>query len=185
LQQGIFVPACGINIYQNAGKAFSKGIELQMAALLTEGVTAGVGADYLKSRITQSDVFGLPVGTPFTLAPKYKVAADLTYRRPLPLADGRWSLFGRADFSYQDKTLFDFNNNIGSVQPAYQTLNLRLGLMSRRLDLVAFADNVTDEKAVLFDSSLANGFPVPLGTNNRRIRPLRPPTFGLMITLRY
>ncbi len=185
LQQNIVVPACGTGFLQNAGRAVSKGVELEVAAVLPAGLTASAALNYMNSEITESNVFGLPEGTAFTLAPDLKAAFSLTYQRPLRVSAGRWSLFGRADYSYQDGTLFDFNGTHGSIQPAYSTLNLRLGVVSERLDVVAFADNVTDEDAILFDDTFANSFAVPLGTQNRRIRPLRPPTFGLTVTIRY
>ncbi len=185
LQQGIFIPACGTGIFQNAGKAESKGLEVNMAAVLTEGLTLGAAASFMDSEITESDVFGLPEGTELTLAPDLKAAVNLTYEKPLSMHSGRWSFFGRVDYTYQDDAMFDFNNTPSSFQPSYQTLGLRAGLTSERWDIIAFADNITDEDAILFDLTLVNGFVVPLGTDNRRIRPLRPPTYGVTFTVRY
>jgi iron complex outermembrane receptor protein len=185
LQQAIFLPVCGIGIFQNAGKAESKGLEINLAAVLTEGLTLGTAFAFMDSEITESDALGLPVGTQLTLAPEFKGAVNLTYERPLSMDAGRWSFFGRMDYTYQDDALFDFNNSLSSTQPSFHTLGLRAGLTSERWDIIAFADNVTDEDAMLFDLTLVNGFVIPLGTDNRRIRPLRPPTYGVTFTVRY
>jgi outer membrane receptor protein involved in Fe transport len=183
LQQN-FLLQCGTPLAVNAGKARSYGAELSVEARPIKGLSLGFAAGYLNSRISESDPRStLRVGDRFTLAPKWMFAANGQYSFALGA-----SLNGylRADYQHQSGTKFDFQNIPSSRKPAFDVVNARAGIISGRWEAALFVDNLFDEESILADFSLGSaGSPVPIGSDNRRIRPFTPRTIGLNVSMRY
>jgi outer membrane receptor protein involved in Fe transport len=102
LQQ--LVPMALFSYIANAGAARSEGFELELSALLREGLTLGLNAAYNDARLVgpqplQTDPTAqLHDGDPLANVPKWTTAANLTYARRL---GDQWSLRARLDGSYQ------------------------------------------------------------------------------------
>lgn len=183
LQQA-FQFQCGMALSVNAGKARSYGAELAIDARPVDGLSLGLAAGYLNSKITESDSRSiLQEGDGFTLAPKWTFAGNGQYSFPM---GGGFDGYLRADYQYQSATKFDFQGLPSSRKSAFEVVNARIGITSDRWDAALFVNNLFNEEAVLADLTLGiAGTPVPLGSDNRRIRPFTPRTIGLNFAIRY
>ncbi len=182
--QQTYMFQCGMGLRVNAGKARSYGAELSVQAQPVQGLTLGAAAGYLNTKITESDPRSiLGEGDSFLLAPKWTFAANGQYSFPVGT---KLSGYVRADYQYQTRTKFDFQGLTSSGKPAFEVVNARAGIVSDRWEAVLFVDNVLNEDAILADNSLgAAGMAVPLGSDNRRIRPFTPRTIGINVNVRY
>lgn len=183
--QQYYLLQCGAALFVNAGKARSYGAEVAIDAQPVEGLSLGLAGGYLDTEITQSDPRSfLRAGDGFTLAPKWTFAANAKYG--FNIGSGL-NAYLRADWQYQTKTKFDFQNSPVSPKPSFQVVNLRTGLVSDRWDLALFVDNLFNEEAILADLTyaVAGGVVVPIGTDNRRIRPFTPRTIGVNMSMRF
>jgi iron complex outermembrane receptor protein len=183
--QQYYLLQCGATLFVNAGKARSYGAELAIDARPADGLSLGLAAGYLNTEITESDPRSLlRVGDGFTLAPKWTFAANTKYGFNI---GSSLNAYVRADWQYQTKTKFDFQNTPTSAKPSFQVVNLRTGLVSDRWDVSLFVDNLFNEEAILADLTyaVAAGVVVPLGTDNRRIRPFTPRTIGVNMSMRF
>ncbi len=183
LQQAILVPSCGISVTQNAGSARSFGFETELSAELAEGLMFSVAYGYLDSKITESDIGGLPEGSSFTLAPDHSIATSLSYSAPLPGSMSDFDGFVRVDYTYQSDTTFNFLQNFTSPQPAFDTINLRAGIFREDWQVSVFAENVANERAILADTTAlqVGGASRVLGTESRNVRIMRPRTIGVSL----
>ncbi|MDT9598752.1 TonB-dependent receptor domain-containing protein [Sphingosinicella rhizophila] len=185
--QQLFLLSCGVGFNVNAGKARSYGAELSIEARPAEGLTLGFAGGYLNTRITEGDPRAtLQVGDSFNLSPKWMFAANGEYRFPLDGIGEGLNGYLRADYQYQGRTTFDFQNAPTSQKPSLDVVNARMGLVSDRWEAALFVDNLFNEESILADFTLsAVGTPVPIGTNNRRIRPFTPRTIGINVSVKY
>jgi iron complex outermembrane receptor protein len=149
-------------LYVNAAASTIYGADLQLTALLAEGLTGSIGAAYTHGRYDEfpnSQARNLDVTSPAYLqvvagsdasdnpmmrTPEYAVTASIGYDRPL--SEG--SLRLGADYYYTDSFYFDPNKQF--EQGSYGLLNLRAGWVSpqEHFNVTAFWTNVTDEEYV-------------------------------------
>lgn len=183
--QQIYLFQCGSAISVNAGKARSYGAELAVEAQPVDGLSLGMAAGYLNTKILESDPSAaLRVGDSFALAPKWTFAANVKYG--FPVGDGL-DAYVRADWQHQTRTKFDYQNTGPSQKPGFHVVNARAGLNAGRWEAALFVDNLFNEEAILadFTYAVAAGAVVPLGSDNRRIRPFTPRTIGLNVSMRF
>jgi iron complex outermembrane receptor protein len=183
--QQYYILQCGSALFVNAGKARNYGAEVAIDAQPVDGLSLGLAVGYLDTKITQSDPRSLlRAGDDFTLAPKWTFAANAKYGFSLGAG---LNAYIRGDWQHQTKTKFDFQNSPISPKPGFTVVNLRTGLVSGRWDAALFVDNVFNEEAILadFTYAVAGGVIVPLGTDNRRIRPFTPRTIGVNMSMRF
>lgn len=140
----------------NAAVAESKGIEIELAAILADGLDLTVAYGYTDAEY--SDFAGAtPDGQDFTgndleLAPKNSFSTSLQYATPVT---DSWNLFARAEYVYRSAQYSDAGNTDAIRGDSYGLVNGRLGF-STQDDLVGinfWVRNLMDE-----DYAIVRGF---------------------------
>jgi iron complex outermembrane receptor protein len=136
----------------SAGDSNTKGLELDGAYRLGTHWTLGGNAAYADSEITKALGEALPLrffgitdakGFQFPLVPKFSAAAFAQYEAPLN--DSR-SWFVRTDMTYIGKR-YDSIVDLAYVPGQFRT-NLRGGLRAGKWELIAFVNNLFDDKTL-------------------------------------
>ena len=141
-------------------------------------VSVGFNSSELRSTVTStaadgsvSVVSGIEAGSRLPSVPQFQAAAAATYQWPiksnaLAYVTGTYQHIGSRFTQVGDQDLGTLNllsfgaNTIGAPLtattfsydpklPAYDILNLRLGVLKGRLDVALYANNLTDERAYL------------------------------------
>ena len=136
-------------------KARVTGLEIDFRTLLTDSLTVSGSLGIMNAEITSDELteyydvntgaVALTVnnrGNTLPDTPEASFNLALTYEQPV---FGHTSLFARAAYRYVDKMYFDTENYIENAG-ASGYLDLRLGLRSEGWSIVAFGDNLTDER---------------------------------------
>lgn len=122
----------------NAAKGTSKGIELDLEALLSDEITLFSSVGFNK---TTFDEFvnneGDHSGNYNTFAPKYNFNIGAQYRNEK-------GYYARADINGYGKTYFDNTNTY--YQKAYTLVNTKIGYERDDFDLYLYADNLFDKE---------------------------------------
>lgn len=202
LQVPILAGTCSSRIVFNVPKAHTDGIEFELATQPTDNLKFGLSASYndskLDSTITSTDsnnvttvVAGLKKGNRMASVPKFQMSANATYSWALTqsLTGYVTTVFqhigdrytqvpdqvpGFGTFTvrrFGDPTITTFTFN--PLLPAYDLVNLRVGIRGDDWEVAAFIDNLTDESAHLgLDQERGRVARVGFLTN-------QPRTFGL------
>lgn len=142
---------CGIdliNIIENVGKATTNGLEFEMSWSPTAVWEFGVGLAYTDARLDEDapNLAGED-GERIPMVPEWAFNASAAAYFPLTArAEG----FARAGYQYVDSTWSDFDAAIRRRTPSRQVLDLRFGARIENWQIELFADNVFDERRVLF-----------------------------------
>jgi iron complex outermembrane receptor protein len=172
----------------NAASARNKGLELELTARLTEGLTLDFSGTYLDAKYTDfvNFYYGDGFTTPHQLkgnylqnAPKYTLHASLDYR--LPISDSG-AFVARVEGSYQDDVYFTEWNNKDAVQPSYGLLNLLAGYEGDggKWSVTGWVRNATDEFVIS-----NNIITAPLYGSIRVGSMLPPRTYGLTLAYNF
>ncbi|HEY8351590.1 MAG TPA: TonB-dependent receptor [Sphingomonadales bacterium] len=153
---------------QNAAKTEVKGAEVELTALLAEGLVGNVGYAYNDSKykdavfsaynVEDADLYGFPGGDVsghrLQNTSKHSFNAGLEYTMP---AFDDYYATARADYVYRSKQ-FATPANVAWV-PSYDTINLNLALENEWTRIGAFCNNVLNNKdaSVGFNSRNING----------------------------
>lgn len=178
----------GSAVYENAANAEIYGAELNLTALVTDGLQATVGLAYtnatykdyknasgwhltdsgLSENVTIPDASGLQMQR----APEWTGNAELMYTRPL--AGGTMKLSG----TYYYTSEFPFDNTEQFMQDAYSLLNLRAAweAPSGKWEVAAFGTNVLDEE---YNAQVLPGIPAVQRAYGE------PAVFGVSLSLKY
>jgi iron complex outermembrane recepter protein len=172
--------SCGYNFDANAGKAVSKGGEIEIDARVAQEVTLHESAGYTNAEITHS-TFGsvLPVGEQLQDVPKFTIASSVELLRPV---SPNWSIAGDVSDRYI-AWVNDFSAEPYPIssRPGYNILDARLGIERELLSAYLFVDNALDKRAELgFDHSEAQNT-----VEFARVIPNRPRTIGIDFQYRY
>lgn len=178
MQIAVFLPGSTLDVaLRNAGRAESKGLELELSAIPVKGLelqySFGLTAGrYLKLDVpdpqtgltvdrTGNRLIGQP-GTTSTLVMNYTKAFSAKSRGMLQL---EWSHLGTQ--------YFDVANTI--IQKSYSLFNVRAGLSYNRYDLAVWMRNIADKQYV--SSIFSSGSPfVMLGS---------PTSYGLTLATKF
>ena len=185
IQTSVNLPSCAEVFTANRGKAVSRGFDLQLAAILAEGLKLGASVGYTDAYYPDA-AYGAPTNgvipllnaagdklpnvLPWTAAVNVEYSHDIS-----PLwSDARSYI--RVDYRWLSAEN-PINPNTASydpevdqnLNPAYGMLNLRLGVVHGGLDLSAYVNNATRSDPVLTYAHDAIGDPIFYGT---AIRPL-------------
>lgn len=179
----------GVTKTLNAADADSQGFELEMQALVSDGLTWSIALGHLAGEYGSFPNINLPGGNTADLSgldlpktPEWTLSTVLDYTRTI--ADSDLEGFGRFEWSYRDKAkgdyegvaasqlgLPDFPYNIDS----YDVANLRFGIRSDRWRVNAFIEN-------LFDDAYYSGTSDNFGLAGIRVRP-HPRVWGVSLTV--
>ena len=140
---------------QNAAAATNYGIEAELSLLITEGLLVNVSGGYLHAEFdefTNAFVDGVIVdlsGQRMLNAPRWTASADAQYTFPVV---NDWEGFARLEWFYRDEVYADLTSLVRAdegfpfVVPSFDHVNLRAGLESDRFSIVAYVENLFDEK---------------------------------------
>jgi outer membrane receptor protein involved in Fe transport len=188
IQTSVVLPSCSEVFTANRGKAVSRGFDLQVAAIITDGVKAGATVGYTDAYYPDA-AFGAPAGgvTPLLNAAGDKLANVLP-----------WTAAANVEFSHDSSPLWSnshsylridyrwlsaanaINPATASYDPevspyqnqAYGMLNLRLGVVHEGLDASIYVNNATQSDPRLGYAHDIIGDPIFYGTA------IRPMTIG-------
>jgi iron complex outermembrane recepter protein len=171
----------------NAASAEIMGVEVELFARVTEGLSAELSATWLDATYTEfvtgdyrQDFEQVDLsGNYLQNAPKYTVRGALDYRRPVT-ATG--SFVGRIEASYQDKVYFTEFNNSDAEQESYGLLNLLAGYEGGdgKWSVTGWVRNATDE--FIYSNNIITA---PLYGSVRVGSLLPPRTYGLTLSLNF
>jgi len=154
IQTSVFQLDCGFTVLENAGKATSDGLELELNALLTDDFRLQGGIGYNKAELAEaSPAFNAPKGQRVPNVPK--VTASLAATWDFAWSD-RISGFLRGDVQYVGSRTTSFDPTVPEMTPTparlddYFLVNLRVGGEKGRWNSEIFVDNLFDEVADLF-----------------------------------
>ncbi|MEY2919683.1 MAG: hypothetical protein RL261_988 [Pseudomonadota bacterium] len=171
----------------NAASAEIMGVEAELFARFTEGLSGEFSATWLDATYTefvtgdyrnnfeQVDLSGNYLQN----APKYTVRGALDYRRPVT---DTGAFFGRIEASYQDKVYFTEFNNSDAEQDAYGLLNLMAGYEGGdgKWSVTGWVRNATDE--FVYSNNIITA---PLYGSVRVGSLLPPRTYGLTLAVNF
>lgn len=177
IQTNFLLPTCGYQVGANAGKASSKGLELELAALVADNLTLDLSASYVDAQLEEdtAPASGLDgfKGDRLPGVPKYNAHGGLQYDFLLTGLDG----FARGDVSYVGGYYSSFTNMRNGVGKSgdHVLVDFRLGLGSGAWAVEAYAKNVFNRKVILLrDPEFPDG----------RETVGRPRTYGLVLRYR-
>ena len=145
-----------LRIVENIDEAELSGVELAMNAIINDNISIYASGATVDSEIMKNSVRSDSVGNQVPYHADYTVNAGLSL--DFPLANGR-NFFAQVDYAIVGPTWFHVmqtDNSRMSLFGApmaydktdrerYDTVNLRLGIESDNMTIVAFAKNLTDE----------------------------------------
>ena len=152
-------------VVANVGNASSRGFEIQLDAAATENLTLGFNATWLDAVLDQ-DVevsITIPAGSRLPLSPELKGSLYAQYDWNVNWFSGSANdAYVRLQWSYVDDML-----NIAEPlelfvdgpapqikMPSYNIGDLKFGVNSDAWSIQLFINNLTDERAILFDNPL-------------------------------
>ena len=173
----------------NASGSQIIGLELETEARFSRYISADWSFNhFFKNALTKAapvNPNGLApqAGDPLSFNPESSFNAGLEAHAPL---SGGWDWFGRVDWSFVGRRFTGFRATLNNGQPnqfynnlaPYHLLGLRVGVSSGPWRLTVYAENLTDERAVLRQEN--QGPP----TTTLRVT-ARPRTIGATISARY
>jgi iron complex outermembrane receptor protein len=179
LQATVTAGSCSSRVIFNVPKARSRGVEVEFAGAPNESFDFAVSGSYNDSTLRSSllsggsIVSGIEEGNRLPTVPRLQLAATATFQRQvranaLGYLTGTFQHIGSrftqigdqaAGFGIVDLNSFGANTIGGPLTtsqfsfdpelPAYDIVNLRVGVLRGRWDVALFANNVTDERALL------------------------------------
>lgn len=180
LQLPLTRPSDGFTFVGNAGKAISKGIEIEITAVPNASTDIGLNVTLQRAKIvslsqSEADLSGGVEGARLT-APEFQLAAYAQYT--VPLNNGS-RLFGRVDVQHIDSYPNALPNTPGTGVPnpffaktdSYENVNVRIGWEDSHWSLIMFAENALNNDDYVYIN--------PASYSLNRFGILRPRTVGL------
>ena len=178
LQATVTAGTCSSRIILNVPKARTMGLEAEFEVAPTQNFDFAISGSFnnseLRSSFTDSSgniVAGIKEGNRLPTVPEFQMAAAATYRRPVFAGMGyltgvfqhvgeRYTQVADQAAGFGTVDISAFGGDIGGPYtqnifrfdpelPAYDILNLRVGLLKNQWDTALFINNVTDEVAYL------------------------------------
>jgi len=132
------MPTPGVVYMINAASATSKGIELDLEALLTDNLTLYSSLGINKTTFKEFTDKGNDYSNNYNpFAPKYNFNLGMQYR-------DESGIYARADINGYGKTYFDSANKY--FQKAYELVNVKLGYEENNYDIYLYANNLFDKE---------------------------------------
>ena len=167
---------CNTGFGANAAAATSTGFEFEFRYAFTDRFTLSGAGSIVDATVDNDEPFlGAEAGDRLPAAPNRQLSLSGDY--VWPLANGNLG-FVRVDTQYIGELIgaFEFGDE-RTVSGNYGLVNLRMGLQSDRYEWSLFADNLADNRALVFANGPANEF--------RRTIILQPRTLGLQFRSRF
>jgi outer membrane receptor protein involved in Fe transport len=185
IQTSVNLPSCAQVFTANRGRAISRGFDLQLAAIITDGLKVGATVGYTDAYYPDAAI-GAPVDgtTPLLNGAGDKLAnvlpwtatANVEYSHDFSPLWGNSRSYVRVDYSWLSAANA-INPATASYDPqtsrfqnqAYGVLNFRLGVVHAGLDVSVYVANATNSNPLLGYAHDVIGDPMFYGT---AIRPL-------------
>ena len=190
IQQNVTVSGeCGVNFIANLGEAESRGMELELMALLTDNFTLSAATGYTDAKFKEAaESAGIAKDDKLADVPEWTVNVTLDYI--IPVSYGEY--FAVFNYNWVDDTLelpgrksTDVSGNdiiSGNVKPSYEIMDLRLGFTSdNNWEALLYVDNLSDEEAIY---TYSDALAFNIGQYDRTVRN-RPRTIGASITYNF
>ncbi len=178
--QQLIVLSCGYPYNTNVGQAKAYGPELEMAAKVTDELTAEMSAAYTQSYIYDAkNTPGLPVtiGTRVTNIPKYTGNVSLTYASQL-LQDYKMTFRVAESYVGPVEDTGYYRETLGS----YGLMDFRFGLGKETWTASLFGTNLTNKHAALTIDNTVFAWQQPTIT---RVSTNQPRTIGLAFETKF
>lgn len=188
MQQQTVRTSDAASFVSNAGEAETKGLEIEIQALLTDKIDMGLAISTLDAHLTKMSaaeeaLTGYQIGVSDQLsAPEFTASGHIQYTTPV--FDGN-DLYARADVQYvggyPNKSGFQAGKP-GVIDPnavdteSYENVNVSVGLTSQKWTAALYAENLLDNDNLMYIYPA-----VFLGS---RYGTLRPRTVGLRLSYR-
>ncbi len=137
-----------IQILENASDANASGIELDLSAVLAQGLSVNLSAAFIDTELTS--FFDSTTGRDFSgnklaQTPETSISGYLNYEHDLPFGG---YISAQGGFAYKDDLFFSTDNNPFVAQEAYTLVSSRIAYVSasETWSLALFANNITDER---------------------------------------
>jgi len=184
IQTNIILPTCGYNYTANVGKAVSRGFEIEGSFQPFEGVTLNAAVGYTdaynKSDVKTGSSFLIHSGSKLAV-PDWTVALGAQYDFSVMDVPA----FARADYQYTSGYTrgyvpgdISYSARINDID-AQNVVSLRLGVRPGRAEIALFANNLFDERPVIFRYE-----DLPGGVAYRETS-IRPRTIGVSVQQRF
>jgi iron complex outermembrane receptor protein len=177
IQQGVAL-GCGFSYTANAGQARIRGAELEVSAILLDGLRLDASAGFIDGKLTQGNIaVGSVAGQPLQTVPRWTGNVGLSYSRPI---SGSLKFISHAEYIYTGPRV---NGGFLTLTPtpAVELVNARIGLTNDRWSVTAFVDNVFNKKAI-FNYIAQQAISLPFYDRAATNQPL---TAGVTIGLHY
>ncbi len=137
-----------IQILENASDANASGIELDLSAVLAQGLSMNLNAAFIDTELTSfiDQTTGRDFsGNKLAQTPETSISGYLNYERDLPFGG---YLVAQGGFAYKDQLFFSTDNNPFVAQDAYTLVSSRVAYVSpsETWSLALFVNNMTDER---------------------------------------
>ena len=166
---------CGFPFTGNAGDAHIYGAELEINAVLVQGLVASVNGSWNHAEYIANAVPTTTIDERLQEVPELTAAASLNYRHGI--TDGL-AFIGRVENNYVGSRIDTTAQ--ANYLPSYDLTNIRAGVEGSNWTAALFANNVTNRLALLTNSPAIN---VNVSTFNRTAVE-QPLTFGIDLTYR-
>ena len=170
----VFVNENGCPRNENAGKAKSQGIEIELQAQLTESLRWDMSASYVDATLEETSSIGT-AGDPLPGSADYNASVAIQYDFTL----ANYNSFARIDYAY----IGEYYNNlteIGTEAGGFGQANLSLGVDIDQLSVNLFANNLTNENGLTWVETNRAGF----SDDNSAYR-IRPRTIGVNLSYQF
>ena len=177
LQQSIDLPTCGFVLSANAGKAESKGFELEVNAMPIDGLVLDLAIGYVDAELTESAPgLGAQSGDRLVYVPDWSFSVGATYTHAIA---AQMEAFYHADYQYSGDMTFNYDPSVPDLyqRDAFGTGSLRAGLKKNQWQVAAFVDNVSDERPALGSLRFL--------TSGTLTYTLRPRTYGVNLSYEF
>ena len=205
LQATVTAGSCSSRLVFNVPDSRSQGIELEFAAAPTTSFDFAISASYNDSELRSEaagNISGISRGNRLPAVPEFQGAVAATYQWPMKNdrlgyltgtfqhVGSRYTQVGDFAAGFGTVDMLTFPGTIGGPLtqqfftfdpelPAYDLLNLRLGVSAEKWEVALFVNNVTDEIAFLaLDQERGSRARVGYLTN-------QPRTFGVTTRLKF
>jgi len=200
LQATVTAGSCSSRLVYNVPKARSQGFETEFSVAPNQHFDFATSASYtdakLKSTVEPTAATGIVEGRRLPTVPKFQMAAAATGHWSMNgnmlgyvtgsfqyVGGGRFTQVGDPDLGQLDMLSFGANTigapltqqffDYNPILPSYTIVNARLGVVKGKWDVAVYANNLTDERALLaFDRERGTRARIFYLTN-------QPRTFGI------
>lgn len=140
---------CGFNFQDNAGKARTRGVEIELLAQPLPSLLLSLSGSYVDAELLTAVPSANAVpGDRLPTTPRYN--ASFTTRYSWPWGSSSATGFALLNVLAVGDTVSEFDADEFEKTAAYQTANLRLGVENERASIALAFNNLTDERVNFF-----------------------------------